>query len=263
MPTSDYWEYTYQNPQIVVVYENYTELLTFSDIRVTITDGNQMKATVGYEIHTDDDVDYAEYTVTDNFNVSQYSLFVKSTQEVLNRWDEPPSGDHTGSGTWVHANTTYSQPLLIMSDTVTPTVEENNTYCTASISYQLYDKIFIRSYKIIMPVTTICTIGDAEPVTVNGKSYETIPVTIQQNETVKRWWLAQNTGIVRMEHPLNDATLRADLTEMAIDISAPEKTHPSTASKRSAPVNHPAVPTIRASAPGLEGHLELLRALIQ
>ena len=264
MSTTGYWEYAYDNPQIVIVYENYTELLIFSDIRVTITNGSQMVTTVGYEIHTEDDVDYADYTVTDRFNVSHDSLLVKSSQEILNRWENPSTGYYFEGKTWIRTNTTYDQPLLIMSNTASPLPgEELSTTCRALISYDLNDTVFTRSFKAYMTTTTISTTGDTEPISVNGKSYETVPVTIHQNETVKRWWLAQGIGILRMEHPLNGATLRADFTEMDIGVTDPEVIPSSPASKLLSPIQNSDVLTVKASAPGLEAHLELLRALIQ
>lgn len=263
-PTSGYWQYAYDNPEIVIEYENYSELLVFSDLRMTMVDGIQMETTIEYEIHTTEDIDYAEYTVTDWYMVSRDSLLVYSSQEVLYRWDEPSVDYNTQNKSWIKTYTTYSTPILIMSDSTSPKPGENNsTTCTATLKWVLYDGILSRHYKYNLPATTICTISDTEKVSVNGESYDAVPVTIQQGETVKRWWLAQGIGIVRMEHPLNGTQLRANLTDMSIGSSAPETAPSFTASKRQPSVYSQIPYTVKASAPGIEGHLKLLRTLIQ
>ena len=73
-----------------------------------------------------------------------------------------------------------------------------------------------RSYYETIEVETAVGVGNSEIVETGIGTYEAVPLTIIQGDSVRKWWLAKGIGIVRIEYNTFESPTITALTDTNI-----------------------------------------------
>ncbi|GAG53277.1 unnamed protein product, partial [marine sediment metagenome] len=137
------------------------------------------------------------YTVSDEIEDDSGNIYVKKTTERLEIWTGNPYGDPDKV---LDLETVYTPRYMLLKNVLNPASESlYNTTVKTDVTWSYIDPYqgnlnFTESFS----VPTSITVGDPVTLATDAGEFNCVPITITQESTVKKWWLAPGQGIVRL-----------------------------------------------------------------
>ena len=200
LPRGAHWIYHHKLEQFSILNESgYIENWTLYNIEVDIDDNNQRISNMTYKVKVLNRTREYQYTVIDDIEKDSGNIYVKKTSENLQMWNGNPLGTPSEE---LNITTAYDPHYLLVKNTRNPgDTSSFETKMGAIVSWIYKDPFFgPKEFTEHFDVITSVTIGDVETLETSWGELNTIPLTITQQESVRKWWLAPGLGIVKLTY---------------------------------------------------------------
>ncbi len=214
LPFGGTWRYEHDPDQITVINDSgQEEIWKLYDIDVTIDTQMQRTSKMNYDLIRVSGTKNYHYEVTDAIVQNGERITIERTTEELSVYSS------TTGNNWMHIETVYSPPLILMEDSQAPAdIPDQAIHLDVNWIDALGRLEFTESFTVTCSVTA----GAEEQVTTVGGTFTALPLTIVQGNADRTWWLAPSIGVVRiMYNSFADETVAGIATSNLSGISKP------------------------------------------
>jgi len=216
IPWNGNWLYKYQIPEFTVINDyGETEYWTLLDLEVLMKTINTRNCTMRYTIKTGDRTKICQYYVVDYFESDLENIYVTKTTEQLKIWNVMID---TNPISQMDIEMNYTPRYTLIRNHIDPLSESSfETIVTADVTW-FFDQVYLgsRNFTETVDIVTSVDIGDIETIETDIGTYEAAVLTISQGETVRKWWMAREIGIIQLEYNTFDFPLTATLYDTNI-----------------------------------------------
>ena len=200
MPFGARWLYTHQTNKFSITNTSGNiENWELFNITVEIDEDKVRTSTMQYKVKEGNRTRECRYTIADHFEIEGDNIYVKKTTENLLVWEGNPYGSPDAK---LDLSTSYQPHYTLIENVLAP--NENSTYennILTSVTWSYIDPFFgPKEFTEHFNITTSVTIGEEENINTGRDEFAVIPITISEEGSTRKWWLAKGIGIVRLEY---------------------------------------------------------------
>lgn len=217
------WSYNHQ-PAAFNMY-NHQQILerwSLDNVSVEIDDAGRRISTITYRATVFSNVRHYRYQVIDELHETGTGVEITRTTEEMSIWLNTMSGQ---PDEYLRIETGYDPAYPLLADLTAPGEGGARAFtCSATVKWTYIGITEGTTSFVETPIVsgTIST-GEPETTMIDGKSFETVPVTITDGDSQRKWWLAKGFGITKFQYNTFDANPVATVvgTNLASDYAAP------------------------------------------
>jgi len=201
LPIGAEWIYQHTNKKFSIINRSgYIEQWELFNLEVTYDEAKMRTSKMGYKVKIVTQEKEYHYTIVDELEKDGNDIYVKKTKENLQVWNGNPFGAPNNE---LNIETKYT-PRYILLENIRD-LKENSSFeiTTMNEVKWIYKDPFFgpREFTENFHVTTSVDVGSNELCTTSwGETFECIPVSIDQLESKRKWWLSRGVGIVKMQY---------------------------------------------------------------
>ena len=234
IPWNAWWDYRYLTPEFTSTgLDGRTETWKLKDLEVSMDDVHTRNCLMKYTITRSGRNKVCEYYVVDHFETDMTNIYVEKTIEELKVWDNTSViNDPTDQ---IVIETVYSPRYVFLKNHLDPASESSyETTVTGDVTWWYTgEKYGSKEFRETINFTTRTDIEGYETVESDVGTFDAVKFTITQGDAVRRWWLTEGFGMVRLEFDTLGSPQIATLNDTNIhtlsENGAAEKYQPGTA----------------------------------
>ena len=211
-PPNSYWNYSFNVDDLIVNYNgDMREKWKLSGMKAVTEGFNSRKCTMEYDIIRGNETRHCSYSVKDFYDYDENNIYIAKTIEKLQLY-KPESAVISES---IDIETVYNSSLLLISNHKGLKAGENySAMSIASVKNTYYNELYGKGTDYeTKKVNALYTPLESEMIDTPAGKYDTLPLIIDNNGTIKKWWLAKGVGIVKMDYNISGVPVNAVLTD--------------------------------------------------
>ena len=211
-PPNSYWNYSFNVDDLIVNYNgDMQEKWKLSGMKAVTEGFNSRKCTMEYDIIRGNETRHCSYSVKDFYDYDENNIYMAKTIEKLQLY-KPESAVISES---IDIETVYNSSLLLISNHKGLKAGENySAMSIASVKNTYYNELYGKGTDYeTKKVNALYTPLESEMIDTPAGKYGVLPLVIENNGTVKKWWLAKGVGIVKMDYNISGDPVTAVLTD--------------------------------------------------